>query len=119
MNKSQLNDDEVFDPFNPQANLKLNGGPIPYSKHRKLKKRREIVEDKGPAIEESMATWATEDEKKEEQLGDYEDGLDRPKKVKELSDKRKRAQLIKGNPNPASKVRGGDRGDMGGGVACK
>eukprot|EP00520_Triparma_pacifica_P018072 CAMPEP_0118642734 /NCGR_PEP_ID=MMETSP0785-20121206/5992_1 /TAXON_ID=91992 /ORGANISM="Bolidomonas pacifica, Strain CCMP 1866" /LENGTH=571 /DNA_ID=CAMNT_0006534303 /DNA_START=137 /DNA_END=1849 /DNA_ORIENTATION=- len=106
LNSTQLNDDEEpFDPFNPQANLKLGGGPIPYSKDRKLKRRKVVVEEHGPAIEESMATWATEGEEKEETLGDYDDGVVRPKKIKELSDKRKRAALLKGNPNPASKMR--------------
>jgi len=52
-----------------------------------------------------MAAWATENENRDEALGNYEDGMIRPKKVKELSDKRKRAVLLKGNPNPASQMR--------------
>jgi hypothetical protein len=36
---------------------------------------------------------------------EYGDGAERPKKVKEMSDKRKRAALSKGNTNPASELR--------------
>ena len=98
----------VFDPFNPQENMKVDGGPIPYSKHHKLKRRVVKVEETGVAIEESMANWAQEDESKNDDGIDpnmYGDGVERPKKVKELSDKRKRAALLKGNSNPAAQMR--------------
>lgn len=60
LNTTSLNDDEEpFDPFNPQANLKLNGGPIPYSKYRKLKKRKEVVEEVSEAERSKAKRRAT------------------------------------------------------------
>ncbi len=99
--------DFVFDPFNPQENLTLNGGPIPFSRNHKLKRKKIHEVHKGPLVEESMASWAQEEEEKDKDIdfGAYGDGVERPKKVKELSDKRKRALLLKGNPNPASQMR--------------
>ena len=100
------NDDDEFDPFNPHANLRVNGGPIPFSRHHKLRQRKVKEVQKGPLMEESMATWA-EDKEDEDNL-DYDaygDGAERPKKVKQMSDKRKRALLTRGQSNPADQMR--------------
>jgi hypothetical protein len=95
-------DDFEFDPFHPQNNLVVNGGPIPFSRNHKLKKKK-VHEEAKVLVEESMGTFGMEEDKND--VMDYGDGAERPKKVKEMSDKRKRAALIKGNTNPASELR--------------
>ena len=53
-----------------------------------------------------MATWADGKEEEEDLDFDaYGDGIERPKRVKEMSDKRKRALLTKGQSNPADQMR--------------
>ena len=60
---------------------------------------------KGPLMEESMATWAEDKEEEGLDFDAYGDGIERPKKVKQMSDKRKRALLTKGQSNPADQMR--------------
>jgi protein-tyrosine phosphatase len=106
VSKRLSKDDEVeFDKHHPENNLVVNGGPIPFSRKHKLKKKKQ-KEVAAVAMEESMGSFGIEEEKGPD-YGDssYGDMTERPKKVKELSDKRKRAMLIKGNSNPADAMR--------------
>jgi len=89
--------DEVeFDKFHPQDHIKLGDGPIPFSHNHKKRLPREKKEENGPAIEEVALVG----EEKKEDIA-----VARPKAVKELSEKRKRAMLKIGDPNPAAKMR--------------
>jgi len=83
----------------------VNGGPIPFSRNHKLKKKK-VKEVQTVGIEESMGSYGVETtDSPDYGDGSYGDGIDRPKAVKQMSDKRKRAMLIKGVTNPADSMR--------------
>ena len=94
----------IFDRNNPEDNLTVNGGPIPFTEAKKVVKKEVVEVHKGPVIEES--SWAVDGdgvnaaEAEKEKVPDV-----RPKKLKEASQKSLRASLKRGDTNPAARLR--------------